>query len=90
MEGSNTFRFNFISMKPIFMMEQLTVLNKAIVWLDVDLEFHDFPRLFTPNSWADGPRDMAIFNFWGNETDRDTVSTGSGVVFTTTPSAASS
>ena len=24
---------------------------------------------------------MAIFNFWGNETDRDTVSTGSGVVF---------
>ena len=24
---------------------------------------------------------MAIFNFWGNETDRDIVSTGSGVVF---------
>ena len=45
-------------MKPIFMMEQLRVLNKAIVWLDVDLEFHAFPTFFAPFSWSDGPRDV--------------------------------
>jgi hypothetical protein len=33
-------------------------LNKAIVWLDVDLEFHAFPTLFAPFSWSDGPRDV--------------------------------
>ena len=40
-----------------------------MVFLDTDLEFHRFPTLFVPGSWPNGPRDMAIFNYWGNETD---------------------
>ena len=37
-----------------------------------------------PGSWPDGDRDVAIFNFWGNETNitnRKTPNTGSGVAF---------
>ena len=52
--------------------------------MDVDLEFHAFPQLFVPGSWPGGGRDVAIFNYWGNETDWEHASvptTGSGVVF---------
>ena len=37
-----------------------------------------------PGSWPHGGRDVAIFNYWGNETDyahASTPTTGSGVVF---------
>ena len=55
-----------------------------VVFLDTDLEFCSFPYLFTPSSWPNGGRDVAIFNYWGNETDyfhASTPTTGSGVVF---------
>jgi hypothetical protein len=80
-EGSPEFRFKFIAQKPLFMNYMTKRLNKPMVWLDVDMEFHQFPRLFTPGSWKDGPRDIVIFNFWGNETDTTAASTASGVIF---------
>ena len=80
-EGSPEFRFKFIAQKPLFMNYMTKRLNKPMVWLDVDMEFHQYPRLFTPNSWKDGPRDIVIFNFWGNETDTTAASTASGVIF---------
>ena len=52
--------------------------------MDVDLEFHRFPELFSPGSWPDFDRDVAVFNFWGNETQRTTKYTtqiGSAVAF---------
>ena len=38
-----------------------------VVYLDTDLEFHRFPKLFLPGSWPGYDRDVALFNFWGNE-----------------------
>ena len=55
-----------------------------MVFLDVDLEFHKFPDLFLPNSWPEGARDVALFNFWANETNltiRHTPNVGSAVAF---------
>ena len=52
-------------------------------FLDTDLEFQSFPHLFVPGSWPNGGRDVAIFNYWGNESDWEhasTPTTGSGVV----------
>ena len=83
-EGSEAFRFKTIAMKPSFILSQLKATQLPVVFLDVDLEFHRLPELFLPGSWPDGDRDVAIFNFWGNETDRahaTTPNTGSGVVF---------
>ena len=83
-EGSETFRFKTISMKPSFILSQLKATQLPVVFLDVDLEFHKLPELFLPGSWPDGDRDVAIFNYWGNETNitnRRTPNTGSGVVF---------
>ena len=62
----------------------MAATHLPVVFLDTDLEFHRFPTLFVPGSWPNGPRDMAIFNYWGNETDLEhasTPTTGSGVVF---------
>jgi hypothetical protein len=83
-EGSETFRFKTISMKPSFILSQLKATQLPVVFLDVDLEMHKFPELFMPGSWPDGDRDVALFNYWGNETNitnRRTPNTGSGVVF---------
>ena len=52
-----------------------------MAFLDTDLEFQSFPHLFVPGSWPNGGRDVAIFNFWGNETDTTAASTASGVIF---------
>ena len=82
LEGSEEFRFEFIASKPAFILEQIEMTKRPVVWLDVDLEFHDFPELFMPGGWKDGPRDVAIFNYWGNETSgNDVPSVGSGVVY---------
>ena len=83
-EGSEAFRFKTIAMKPSFILSQLKATQLPVVFLDVDLEFHRLPELFLPGSWPDGDRDVAIFNYWGNETDyyhASTPTTGSGVVF---------
>ena len=84
MEGSEEFRFEVIASKPSFILDELQTNRLPVVFLDTDLEFHSFPHLFVPGSWPNGGRDLAIFNFWGNETDyphASTPTTGSGVVF---------
>ena len=83
-EGSEEFRFRTIAIKPAFILSQLKATQLPVVFLDIDLEFQQFPNLFTPGSWPNGPRDVAIFNYWGNETDLEhasTPTTGSGVIF---------
>ena len=84
LEGSEGFRFEVIASKPSFILDELQTNRLPVVFLDTDLEFHSFPHLFVPGSWPNGGRDVAIFNFWGNETDyphASTPTTGSGVVF---------
>jgi hypothetical protein len=84
LEGTEEFRFRTIALKPAFILSQLKSTQLPVVFLDVDMEFHKFPELFMPGSWPDGDRDVAIFNFWGNETNitnRRTPNTGSGVAF---------
>ena len=83
-EGSEAFRFKTIAMKPIFLLSQIEKTAEPVVFLDVDLEFHQFPKLFLPGSWPEGPRDVALFNFWANETNvtlRRTPNIGSAVCF---------
>ena len=81
-EGTNEYRWQLIAMKPAFILNQLEANQLPVVFLDTDLEFHKFPGLFTPGSWPDGPRDIAIFNFWGNQSSEDSpASLGSGLAF---------
>ena len=65
-EGSDAFRYRMIALKPLFILDQLEKTKEPVVYLDVDLEFHKFPKLFLPGSWPDGPRDVALFNFHSN------------------------
>jgi hypothetical protein len=83
-EGSEAFRYKTIAIKPIFLLTQIEKTAEPVVYLDVDLEFHQFPKLFLPGSWPEGPRDVALFNFWANETNvtlRRTPNIGSAVCF---------
>ncbi len=83
-EGSDAFRFQMIALKPAFLLYQLEQTKEPVVFLDVDLEFHKFPDLFTPGSWPEGARDVALFNFWANETNltyRHTPNVGSAVAY---------
>ena len=81
-EGTNEYRWQLIAMKPAFILNQLEANQLPVVFLDTDLEFHKFPDLFMPGSWPDGPRDIAIFNFWGNQsTEASPASLGSGLAF---------
>ena len=68
-EGSNDYRFQAIAVKPSFILSQLDATELPVVYLDADLEFHRFPKLFLPGSWPGYTRDVALFNFWGNESD---------------------
>ena len=73
-----------IALKPSFLLDQLEKTRQPVVFLDVDLEFHKFPDLFLYDSWPDGPRDVALFNFWANETNltyRHTPNIGSAVAY---------
>jgi hypothetical protein len=82
LEGKSSFRYKFISFKPIFMMHMLKALDTPIAWLDVDMEFHKPPKLFYPESWPAGiSRDVCIFNFKSNDTSTTATATASGVVF---------
>jgi len=83
-EGSDEFRYRTIALKPVFLLDQLEKTKEPVVFLDVDLEFHKFPDLFLPGTWPEGPRDVALFNFWANETNitiRHTPNVGSAVAF---------
>jgi len=66
-EGSNPWRHRLIATKPLFMLETLRLSPLPIVWLDVDLEFHQFPTLFTPAGWV-SPRDALLWNWQANVT----------------------
>ena len=69
-EGSLRLRHRMIASKPVFILRTLEASPLPVAWLDVDLEFHAFPTLFTPAGWADvtdprgdgmelaGPRDQ--------------------------------
>lgn len=61
-EGSEAFRFETISMKPSFILSQLQATALPVAFMDVDLEFHQFPDLFVPGSWPEYDRDVAVFN----------------------------
>jgi hypothetical protein len=83
-EGSDAFRFQMIAMKPAFLLHQLEKTKQPVAFLDVDLEFHQVPKLFLPGSWPEGARDVALFNFWANETNltyRHAPNVGSAVAF---------
>jgi len=83
-EGSDEFRYRTIAAKPIFLLDQLEKTKEPVVFLDVDLEFHRYPQLFLPGSWPEGGRDVALFNFWANETNitfRHVPNIGSAVAF---------
>jgi hypothetical protein len=83
-EGSDEYRFAAISVKPAFILSQLEATSLPVVYLDADLEFHSFPKLFLPGSWPGYGRDVALFNFWGNESDPQTQRTpqiGSALAF---------
>ena len=66
-EKTDSYRFQAIALKPSFILSQLEATELPVVYLDTDLEFHRFPKLFLPKSWPSFPRDVALFNFWGNE-----------------------
>ena len=67
-EGDYTLRHYLIASKPLFMLEVWRASPLPLVWLDVDLEFHAFPVLFTPAGWRDvrGPRDVLLWNWQAN------------------------
>lgn len=67
-EGSYRLRHRLIATKPLFILSTLRLSPLPLVWLDVDLEFHAFPTLFTPAGWADvaEPRDVLLWNWQAN------------------------
>ena len=87
-EGSEAFRFQTIAAKPSFIRDELDATGLPVAYLDTDLEFNQFPKLFVPGSWPGGGRDVAAFNYWGNETDwahASTPTTGSALPRTLFP-----
>merc|ERR1712194_250990 len=73
-------------MGPAFILAQLKLTQNNVVFLDTDLEFHQYPALLLQKSWPDQGRirDVMIFNYWGNETNRTyryPPNTGSGVAY---------
>ena len=87
-EGSEAFRFQTIAAKPSFIRDELDATGLPVAYLDTDLEFNQFPKLFVPGSWPGGGRDVAAFNYWGNETDwahASTPTTGSALPRTLYP-----
>ena len=88
-EGSDEFHLEMIRMKPAFILSQMDRIRLPIVWLDCDMEFHKFPKLFLPGSWPLGARDMLLFNSVGNDTKgQDNPQVVSGVAFFNYTSAA--
>jgi hypothetical protein len=63
-EGQYRKRYRLIAMKPLFILRTLQASDTPLVWLDVDLEFHAWPSLFTPTGWeAHPPRDVLLWNW---------------------------
>ena len=89
-EGDFELRHYLIATKPLFMLEAWRSSHLPLAWLDVDLEFHAFPTLFTPRGWDDVhlrtggvPRDVLLWNWQANVTmfDGRRLKTASGVAW---------
>jgi len=67
-EGSYALRHRLIATKPLFIYEVLRLSPLPLAWMDVDLEYHAFPTLFTPRGWAElpAPRDVLLWNWQAN------------------------
>lgn len=68
-EGSYKLRHRLIAMKPLFILSTYLASPLPLVWLDVDLEFHAFPTLFTRQGWLEfqaPPRDVLMWNWQSN------------------------
>lgn len=68
-EGSFRLRHRLIATKPLFILSTLLLSPLPLAWLDVDLEFHAFPTLFTRSGWLDHqspPRDVLLWNWQAN------------------------
>jgi hypothetical protein len=78
-------RHRLIASKPLFMLTMLRASPVPIAWLDVDLEFHAYPTLFTPDGWRDHPepRDVLLWNWQANVTSFNgrRLKTASGVAW---------
>ena len=70
-EGSFKLRHRLIATKPLFILSTLRSSPLPLAWLDVDLEFHAFPTLFTRAGWLEHqspPRDVLLWNWQANVT----------------------
>ena len=64
----NYFRHRLIASKPLFILSALRASTLPVAWMDVDLEFHQFPELFqpaAPATWGT-PRDVLLWNWQAN------------------------
>lgn len=61
------FRSRLIATKPLFIYEALQRSVLPVVWLDTDLEFHQYPHLFAA-AWEVGPCDLLLWNWQANVT----------------------
>ena len=64
----NFFRHRLIASKPLFILSALRASALPVAWMDVDLEFHQFPELFqpaAPATWGT-PRDVLLWNWQAN------------------------
>ena len=71
-EGSYALRHRLIASKPLFILEVLRRSALPLAWMDVDLEYHSFPTLFTPAGWsgeAVAARDVILWNWQSNVTN---------------------
>ena len=67
-EGTDAFRYRMIALKPLFLLDQMEKTLEPVVFLDVDLEFHQFPELFqpaAPATWRTA-RDVLLWNWQAN------------------------
>ena len=99
-EGSLRERHRLIATKPLFILRALEASPLPLAWLDVDLEFHAWPSLFTPQGWATTlappagpahpPRDVLLWNWQGNVSvfQGRRLKTASGVMWYNTTDAA--
>ena len=65
-EGSKRLRHRLIALKPLFILRTLEASSLPLAWMDVDLEFHSYPILFTPGGWPSpefDQRDVMLWNW---------------------------
>jgi len=63
--GVHFFRMRLIASKPLFILRTLETSSVPVVWMDIDLEFMQYPVLFEAHVW-DPPRDVLLWNWQAN------------------------